>query len=118
MIQMALWRVTAVTPMPGYRLAVTFVDGTRGTADLSRLVTSQDAGIFGVLADRALFERVSVELGVVTWPNGADLDPDWMYEEISRRGEWGGDGAAYLGTVPFASCENVVPRCSTLSVLG
>lgn len=87
---MAPWRITAVTPVPAYRLAVTFADGTRGTADLSRLVTGQDAGIFGVLADRALFERVSLELGVVTWPNGADLDPDWMHEEISRCGKWRG----------------------------
>ena len=77
-------------PLPGYRLAVTFVDGTRGTADLSALVASESAGIFGALADPALFERVSVELGVVTWPNGADLDPDWMHEEISRCGEWRG----------------------------
>jgi hypothetical protein len=23
-----------------------------------------------------------MELGAITWPNGADLDPLWMYERI------------------------------------
>jgi len=34
-----------------------------------------------VRRDRALFEEVSVdrELGVVVWPNGADIDPDVLY---------------------------------------
>ena len=82
--------MSAVMPLQDYRLAVTFADGTRATADLSALVASEAAGIFGALADPVLFERMTVELGVVTWPNGADLDPDWMHEEISRCGEWRG----------------------------
>lgn len=86
----APWRVSAVSPLPGYRLAVTFVDGVSGFADLSDLVASRDAGIYAPLADPAIFEQVHVELGVVTWPNGADLDPDWMHEEILRSGEWKG----------------------------
>ena len=86
----APWRVSAVSPQPCYRLAVTFVDGTSGFADLSRLIASENAGIYAPLADPTIFEQVRVELGVVSWPNGADLDPDWMHEEILRSGEWKG----------------------------
>ena len=89
-IPAAPWRVTAISVQSGYRLAVTFVDGTSGIADLSALVSSKDAGIFAPLADPALFDRATVELGAITWPNGADLDPDWLHEEISRSGEWHG----------------------------
>lgn len=34
-----------------------------------------------IRGDRTLFEEVSVdeELGVVVWPNGADIDPDVLY---------------------------------------
>lgn len=27
-------------------------------------------------------------LGVITWPNGADLDPAWMYEQVRENKTW------------------------------
>lgn len=87
-IPAAPWRICALRVLPGYRLSLTFVDGVQGIADLSRLVRSENAGRFAALADPALFSRATLELGAVTWPNGADLDPDWLHEEISRSGEW------------------------------
>lgn len=84
----APWRVTAVSPLPGHRLAVTFRDGRGATLDCSALLTAKDAGIFAALSEPALFERVGVELGVITWPNGADLDPAWIYEETRGRKTW------------------------------
>jgi hypothetical protein len=45
------WHVVDVRPAGGYRLAVTFADGTRGEVDLSRLVASDDAGVFEQLRD-------------------------------------------------------------------
>ena len=89
-IPAAPWRVRAISVQRGHRLAVTFVDGSSGIADLSSLVRSKDAGIFAPLSDPAVFGQARVELGVITWPNGADLDPDWLHEEISRSGEWHG----------------------------
>lgn len=38
--------------------------------------------------DEAIFSRVNVELGVLTWPNGADLDPEWMHEELGKNKTW------------------------------
>ena len=26
--------------------------------------------------------------GVVTWPNGADIDPAWMYEQVRANKSW------------------------------
>ena len=51
------WRVRAVQVLPGYRLDVVFVDGTRGVTDLSALIHSEDAGVFASLRDPALFSR-------------------------------------------------------------
>ncbi len=84
----APWRVSAFSVQPGFRLAITFVDGTRGVADLSRLVTGRNPGVYGVLADPAVFEQARLELGVITWQNGADLDPDWLHQELSNQVEW------------------------------
>lgn len=87
-IPAAPWRVKALTVMPGYRLAVTFQDGTSGIADLSSLATIQNCGVFAALKDPAIFSQARLELGVVTWPNGADIDPAWMHEQIKQQKTW------------------------------
>jgi len=35
-----------------------------------------------------LFQQVSIKLGALTWPNGADLDPLWVHEEIGENKTW------------------------------
>ncbi len=84
----APWRVKAVLVLPDYRLAVTFNDGSSGIADLSSVTKAKDAGIYSTLADPAVFEQATISLGVVTWPNGADLDPAWMYERLREEKTW------------------------------
>lgn len=87
-IPAAPWRVKALSVLADYRLAVTFMDGTNGIADFSSVLTSQDCGIFEALKDKACFDQVRLDLGVVTWPNGADIDPAWMYEQIKKDKLW------------------------------
>lgn len=76
--------VIEVKPMPGYRLFLRFEDGAEGSICLTDLVPFE--GVFEPLRDPAEFNRVSVnsELGSVEWPNGADLDPDVLYERLSE----------------------------------
>lgn len=82
------WRVSQVKALPNFRLRVRFLDGLKGTVDMSAMVHSPDAGVFRVLADPALFKQVFVDLGAVTWPGELDLAPDAMYAEIKKNGEW------------------------------
>ena len=84
----APWRVQAVTVMPEHRLAVTFRDGRSGILDCSSACAPGEHGLFAPLASPEFFARVTVELGVLTWPNGADLDPAWIYEELGRQKTW------------------------------
>lgn len=84
----AAWRVRAVNVLPDYRLSITCIDGTNGIVNMSALVNSPDAGIYAALKDAQLFQKVSIELGALTWPNGADLDPLWAHEEISKNKTW------------------------------
>ena len=87
-IPCASWRVTEVHTLPGYRLMVKFVDGTKGEVDLSRVVMSDKAGIFAALRAPALFAKAFVEYGAVMWPGEIDLAPDAMYDEIKKLGRW------------------------------
>ncbi|MCC7485742.1 MAG: DUF2442 domain-containing protein [Burkholderiales bacterium] len=71
-------KVVEVRPLEQYRLWVRFADGVCGTVDLSEHLWGP---MFEPLREEALFCRVSVhpELETVTWPNGADLAPEFLY---------------------------------------
>jgi hypothetical protein len=77
-----------VAALPGYQLKVRFLDDTEGLIDMSRLIFSDEAGVFATLRDQTLFTQAHLELGAVTWPGGIDLAPDAMYEEIKQHGKW------------------------------
>ncbi len=66
--------VVSVIPSDPYRLKIRFEDGVEGSVALDELVSFE--GIFASLRDSLEFRKVGVhpELGVVCWPNGADLD--------------------------------------------
>jgi hypothetical protein len=76
------------------RLRVGFFDGTAGEVRLRGFLESpQISGtIFEPLRDPEIFRQAHVELGAVTWPNGADLAPDAMYDAIRAEGHWVVDG--------------------------
>ena len=82
------WRLTEVSALNNFRVRVHFVDGLEGVVDMSGLVHSPAAGVFGRLADPDLFKQVFVEHGAVTWPGELDLAPDVIYYGIRTRREW------------------------------
>lgn len=82
------WVVASVRALPRHRLRVEFVDGTKGEVDVAPMVFGRKAGVFKALRDPAVFNRVDVCDGVVTWPGELDLAPDAMYDEIKARGRW------------------------------
>lgn len=84
----APWRIRSVTVLPDYRLSVTCNDGITGVVDLSQLIFSETPGIFDALKDEHYFNQVRIEMGALTWPNGADLDSAWLHEEIGKTGIW------------------------------
>jgi hypothetical protein len=74
-------RVVKVSPLPKYRLHVEFDDGVAGTIDLSGEL---DGEVFQPLRDEAVFRQVKVDdFGAVCWPNGLDLAPDAMHDELT-----------------------------------
>lgn len=82
------WRLCEVRPLESYRLYVKFIDGLEGFVDLSKLIASDNAGVFIILRDPQLFRSVYLNYGSVAWPGDLDLAPDAMYNEIKNNGEW------------------------------
>ena len=76
-------RVTTVHALERFRLYVEFDDGTRGEVDLSGRLFGP---VFEPLRDPAVFAQAHVDdYGAVCWPNGADLAPDGLYEQLRAR---------------------------------
>lgn len=74
--------VKSVRPLSDHRLHLQFDDGVEGEIDVAAMIAFY--GVFEPLRNFEFFRKVAVhtELGVVCWPNGADLDTDVLYSEV------------------------------------
>lgn len=73
-------KVVRIRVLPNWTLEVQFDDGTAGEVCLKDDLYGE---VFEPLKDPAFFAQAFVdEDGAICWPNGADLAPDALYEDI------------------------------------
>jgi hypothetical protein len=75
--------IVEARPTGGHRLYIRFEDGVDGEIDLDKLIDFR--GVFEPLRrpEELAKVRVDPETGTICWPNGADLDPDVLYAELT-----------------------------------
>ncbi len=75
--------IAAATPLENHQIRIRFEDGVEGIVSLACSISFQ--GVFAPLRDPEYFGLVRVDsgLGTVTWPDGADLDPDVLYSLVT-----------------------------------
>jgi len=74
-------RVQSVEPREGFLVKIQFTDGSQREMSLEPYLRGP---IFEPLRnDPALFRSMRVEEGTITWPNGADIDPDVLYYSLT-----------------------------------
>ena len=77
---MKLTWVTAASYMDGYRLALTFNDGSCKVFDFSLLLATKPTR-FGALAQPEVFKNFALDGWTVTWDNGKiDIAPEYLLE--------------------------------------
>jgi len=71
-------KILSIDYIEGYKVAVQFNDGRQGTVDLSE---SLKGPVFKSLKNISEFKKCYVgnDLETITWPNGADLAPEYVY---------------------------------------
>lgn len=79
-------QIARARPIGGYRLAIEFADGAAGEHDLSWVV-EKIGPMNEPLREQAFFQRVFVEAGALTWPNGFDLSPWNIRKRMEDAGE-------------------------------
>jgi hypothetical protein len=85
-------KVVGVKPLGGHRLRVAFSDGSAGEHDFSDLF-DEPGEMVEPLRDMAFFARVFIEMGVLTWPNGFDMDAINLHMTMETAGELHRDAA-------------------------
>ena len=77
-----------------YKLSIRFTDNHQQTLDLSLMLRGE---LYGPLKSEAMFNQVRIdpEIKTLVWPNGADFDPEVLYnwdkckdELLARAKKW------------------------------
>lgn len=76
-----------------YRLKLWFSDGQAGEWDFSGLA-KRDAAITQAFKNPAYFDRVFLEFGALTWPNGYDWSPEALHADMAAAGALQVEGVA------------------------
>ncbi|MDO9152381.1 MAG: DUF2442 domain-containing protein [Paludibacter sp.] len=70
--------VKNVQPLSNYQLILTFANVEKRQFDMNPYL---ETGIFKELQDITLFNSVRVSFDTIEWENGADMDPEILYQE-------------------------------------
>jgi hypothetical protein len=78
-----MWNMNDVVEVKyksGFVYHVVFDDGKSGDVDFSEYIGR--GPVFEPLRDLALFKKATIEGGTISWPNGADVAPETLYEKV------------------------------------
>ena len=81
-----LTKVTRLQKLGRFRLHVRFNDGSEGVHDFAAMVAERGSMLVP-LRDESYFDRVFLECGAPTWPNGFDIAPEWLRREMEAAKE-------------------------------
>ena len=71
----------------GYVIDCEFSDGMTAEYDLEQLLWSCDTPLTVPLRNKSEFRKLFLRSGALCWPNGLELDPQAIYQELKSSGK-------------------------------
>jgi hypothetical protein len=78
--------VVEIEPRGGYCLFPRFSNGAEGERDFREMI-GEGGQMVEPLRDPGYFARVFLDDGILTWPNGFDLDSINLHDQMKTAGE-------------------------------
>ncbi len=75
-------KVKSVIPHPDFKLTVIFEDNTTSTVDMN-FIFQESGPVVNPLKTYDQFKLVYIQDGIITWPTGYDIDPNYLLELAS-----------------------------------
>jgi len=74
-------RISDIKYVSDYRIWLKFEDGSQGEVDLENELWGE---VFEPLKKKEVFKSVRLdrELNIISWDNGADFSPEFLYEMV------------------------------------
>jgi hypothetical protein len=95
----SLVRIRSASPLAGFVVRLEFTDGSLRDVDLEKYLKGP---VFEPLrTNPALFGEVMVEprAATISWPNGADIDPDVLYHDLEPASAGDDTKSVFIGSV-------------------
>lgn len=77
-----MYDVTAIEFREAYIYWIQFDNGVAGHVDLYPYLKGE---VFEPLKDVGFFKQAVIEGGTIAWPNGADIAPEALYEQLETQ---------------------------------
>ena len=74
-------KLISAVPVSNFQVALTFSDGVIGIWDAAPLF-DRTGSLLQPLRDPAYFARCFIDAGALCWPNGLELSPDRLREQV------------------------------------
>jgi len=79
-------KLAKIAVCDGLTLRLTFTDGRSGIWDAAPMLHSRDTPLTVPLRAPEAFARALIEGGALAWPNGLEIAPWTLYEEMDAAG--------------------------------
>ena len=74
--------VKKVELVDGYTVSIEFNDGQNGKINFKNELEKDHRAIIQELLDLEIFKTVKIEYDTLSWDNGVDFAPEYLYEQM------------------------------------